>query len=178
MFSNILYIIFDTDDMAQLLLIGYDGIAKCTVVFQQHISGVTFLECLENGLMPKGCLQPPLFYLKNCRQPKHNMCTSESNNQGAISLRHSMSDSTCNRLDKISTDNYHLAEFTKSSHDAYPLTDYIWNQVFTIRFGSRPVVKDTPAALVGNNTSILTGGNPGKKLHCTFQINYTDLFSL
>ena len=153
---------YDLDGSAQLLMIGYDGIAKCTAVFQQHMSLVTFLECLENGLMPKGCLQPPLFYLKNCRKPKH--ITSESglqDRQDPISLHHSTSDSTFNRLDKVSTHNHHLS---KSSDNTDTLTDYIWNQVFTIRYGSRPVANDTLAAVVGSNTSILTGGNPGNIL--------------
>jgi len=138
-------------------MIGYDGIAKCTAVFPQHMSLVTFLECLENGLMPKGCLQPPLFYLKNHRKPKH--VTSESglvDKQYPISLCHSTSDSM---IEKTSTDNYNLTKFPQSSDNSDALTSYIWNQVFTIRCGSQLVVKDTPA--VGSNTSILTGQNPG-----------------
>jgi len=132
-------------------MIGYDGIAKCTAVFPQHMSLVTFLECLENGLMPKGCLQPPLFYLKNHRKPKH--VTSES---GLVDKQYPIS-----LIEKTSTDNYHLTEFPKSSDNSDALTSYIWNQVFIIRCGSQLVVKDTPAVAVGSNTSILTGQNPG-----------------
>eukprot|EP00731_Ephydatia_muelleri_P022689 Em0015g272a len=49
---------------AHLILIGYDGIAHPTIMFYHQPSMFSFLECLENTLLPQGCLEPPLWYLK------------------------------------------------------------------------------------------------------------------
>ena len=47
-----------------MILIGYDGIAHPPLLFPHQPSLFMFLECLENSLLPKGCLEPPLWYLK------------------------------------------------------------------------------------------------------------------
>ncbi|KAL5477266.1 hypothetical protein EMCRGX_G024036 [Ephydatia muelleri] len=44
---------------AHLILIGYDGIAHPTIMFYHQPSMFSFLECLENTLLPQGCLEPP-----------------------------------------------------------------------------------------------------------------------
>ena len=49
---------------AELILIGYDGIAHPPIVFTHQPSLFLFLECLENSLLPRGSLEPPLWYLK------------------------------------------------------------------------------------------------------------------
>ena len=51
-------------DSAEMILIGYDGIALPRMVFLHQPSLFQFLECLENNLLPRGCLEPPLWYIK------------------------------------------------------------------------------------------------------------------
>lgn len=50
---------------AELILIGYDGIAHPPLLFPHQPSFFMFLECLENSLLPQGCLEPPLWYIKD-----------------------------------------------------------------------------------------------------------------
>ena len=47
-----------------MILIGYDGIAFPPILFPHQPSLFMFLECLENSLLPQGCLEPPLWYIK------------------------------------------------------------------------------------------------------------------
>ena len=49
---------------AEMILIGYDGIAFPPILFPHQPSLFMFLECLENSLLPQGCLEPPLWYIK------------------------------------------------------------------------------------------------------------------
>lgn len=49
---------------AEMILIGYDGIAFSPILFPHQPSLFMFLECLENSLLPQGCLEPPLWYIK------------------------------------------------------------------------------------------------------------------
>ena len=54
-----------TGQSAELILIGYDGIALPPLLFPHQPSFFLFLECLENSLLPQGCLEPPLWYIKD-----------------------------------------------------------------------------------------------------------------
>ena len=60
---------------ATLILIGYDGIAFPSLHFPQPASLVHFLEALENGLQPKGCLEPPLWFLKQQQMGEAKPCS-------------------------------------------------------------------------------------------------------
>ena len=53
-----------SDDSAKMILIGYDGIAYPRLIFSHQPSLFQFLECLENNLLPRGSLEPPLWYIK------------------------------------------------------------------------------------------------------------------
>lgn len=55
---------FTAGRSAEMILIGYDGIAFPPILFPHQPSLFMFLECLENSLLPQGCLEPPLWYIK------------------------------------------------------------------------------------------------------------------
>ena len=63
---------------AEMILIGYDGIGLPPLLFPHQPSLFLFLECLENSLLPKGCLEPPLWYLKT---KTNKVCYCSTTNQ-------------------------------------------------------------------------------------------------
>ncbi|XP_064404269.1 small G protein signaling modulator 1-like [Halichondria panicea] len=75
--------------MAEMVLIGSDGIPLPTLFFPHHSSVVLLLECLEDSCYPQRCLDPPLTYrskthksekfppLSNCFS-SYTSCTSTS----------------------------------------------------------------------------------------------------
>ena len=48
-----------------MILVGYDGIATPPLIFHHQSSLLALLECIDTGLLPQGCLEPPLWFLKN-----------------------------------------------------------------------------------------------------------------
>ena len=45
-----------------VVLVGQDGVQRSPIHFPIGGHLLAFLTCLENGLMPNGSLDPPLFY--------------------------------------------------------------------------------------------------------------------
>jgi hypothetical protein len=60
---------------AELIMVGFNGIAYPSLKFPKPSSLVMFLEALENGLHPYGSLEPPLWFL---RQQHANMIPAPS----------------------------------------------------------------------------------------------------
>lgn len=151
------------------MIVNYDGIAIATITFQHYSSVISFLECLESGLLPKGCLQPPLFFLRNHHKTQRKNKSDSSLSNGIITTRHPMSLKKSNsslQLKSASPDPsitapYSSAEVTNVSDDD---TSNIWNQVFAVRCGSRPVAKKPFTSHQGDpkKSSILMGEIPGE----------------
>ena len=149
-------------------MINYDGIAIVTVIFPHYSGVLTFLECLESGLLPKRCLQPPLFYLKN--QPRtQRKNKSESDLSNRIVTVHPVphkGSSSSLQLNIASPDPsitvpHNSIEGTSPSSDDVCSSGHIWNQVFTVWCGSQPVAKKLwPTD--GKKSSILKGEIPGE----------------
>ena len=53
------------DNQYYMILVGYDGIAIAPLIFHHQSSLLAFLECVDSGLLPQGCLEPPVWFLKN-----------------------------------------------------------------------------------------------------------------
>ena len=66
------------EGIAKLILIGYNGIAYPPLHFPQPSSLIHFLEALENGLNPRGCLEPPLWFLKQQQLEKLSVAFSSA----------------------------------------------------------------------------------------------------
>ena len=157
-------------------MVNYDGIAIITVIFQHHSTILNFLECLESSLLPKACLQPPLFYLKSHhRTPRKNkfdhgllngIVTTHpvtlKNSNSSLQLRPESPDPSV-------TAPYSSTEVTIDSNDG---TSHIWNQVFAVRCGSRPAVKKPliPHPGDGKKSSLLMGKIPGELVTCSIYI--------
>ena len=48
-----------------MIFVGFDGIAKPPLIFHHQSTLLNLLECIDNGLLPQGCLEPPVWFLKN-----------------------------------------------------------------------------------------------------------------
>ena len=146
-------------------MVNFDGVAIATIIFQHHSSVLSFLECLESGLLPKGCLQPPLFYLKTHHQTQRKDKSDPDLSNGIItthlvSLKQSNANLHLNTAspDPPVTVPHSSTEVSDASDNT---TDHIWNQVFAVRCGSRPV-PSMPQPMNGKKSSILMGEKPGK----------------
>ena len=147
------------------MMVNFDGVAIATVIFQHHSTILSFLECLESGLLPKGCLQPPLFYLKTHHKTQRKDKFDPNLSNGIItthpvSLKKSNADLQLKTAspDPSVTVPHSSAEVTEASDSS---TSHIWNQVFAVRCGSHPVLL-TPQPRNGKKSSILMGEIPGE----------------
>lgn len=143
-------------------MVNFDGVAIATIIFQHHSTILSFLECLESGLLPKGCLQPPLFYLKTHHQTQRkDKCDPDLSN--GIITTYPVSLKQSNTLNAASPDPsvtvpHSSTEVADTSDNS---TSHIWNQVFAVRCGSHPV-PSTQQPTNGKKSSILMGEIPGK----------------
>lgn len=143
-------------------MVNFDGVAIATIIFQHHSTILSFLECLESGLLPKGCLQPPLFYLKTHHQTQRkDKCDPDLSN--GIITTYPVSLKQSNTLNAASPDPsvtvpHSSTEVADTSDNS---TSHIWNQVFAVRCGSHPV-PSTRQPTNGKKSSILMGEIPGK----------------
>lgn len=153
-------------EKSQLVIVNHDGIPVVTVNFQHHSTILNFLECLESGLLPKGCLQPPLFYLKHHHKTqKKNRSDSDILNGTVNTHPVPMEKSNSSLQLKSASPDLELcmavphgpAKVVNSSEDSI-------GQVFTIWYGSRPVVKKSLSSQFYNDkkSSILMGEIPGE----------------
>ena len=151
------------------MIVNFDGIAIATITFQHYSTVVSFLECLESGLLPKGCLQPPLFFLRNHHKTQRKNKSDSNLTNGIITTRHPMSLKKSNSSLQLKTASpdpsitvpYSSVEVTTVSDDD---SSHIWNQVFAVRCGSRPVARE-PLTLHQSDakkSSILMGEIPGR----------------
>ena len=148
-------------DRAELVMVNSDGIAATVIIFQHHYNIVSFLEHLESGLLPEGCLQPPLFFLRTHRmaQRKNKLDPDSSNriiSAHLVSLNKSNLKSTSPDPSNSVSDSS-----VKDVNAPDNVIGHIWNQVFAVRCGSQPVVKKSPPS-DGKKSSILKGEIPGK----------------
>ena len=148
-------------DRAQLVMVNSDGIAVTIIIFKNHYTIVSFLEHLESGLLPEGCLQPPLFFLRTHRmeQRKNKLDSNSSDriiNAHLASLKRS--NLKCESPDPSISVSDSSAKVASASDN---VIGQIWNQVFEVRCGSHPVVKISPPT-DGKTSSILKGELPGK----------------
>ena len=148
------------------MMVNFDGVAIATIIFQYHSTILSFLECLESGLLPKGCLQPPLFYLKTHHRTQRKDKSDPDLSDRIITTQPlSVKKSNSNSQSKSASPDpsvavpHSSAEVTNASDNS---TCHIWNQVFAVRCGSHPVV--TPQLANGKKSSILMGEIPGKFL--------------
>ena len=146
-------------------MVNFDGVAIATIIFQHHSTILSFLECLESGLLPKGCLQPPLFYLKTHHHTQRkDKCDPDLSN--GIITTHPVSLKQSNAsLHLITAPPDPSVNAPHSSTEVADASDnstsHIWNQVFAVRCGSHPVPL-TPQPTNVKKSSILMGETPGK----------------
>ena len=48
-----------------MIMVGYDGIASSPLIFHHQSALLNLLESMDSGLLPQGCLEPPVWFLKN-----------------------------------------------------------------------------------------------------------------
>jgi len=132
---------------ARMSLIGYDGIAYPSIIFSHHPSLFHFLECLENSLLPQGCLEPPLWYIKE------QTTKANKSNLGAA-------------LQMISGTSVEEERWFEGLEG--------WNQVFRVRYGSRqqetrvnfkPVIEVKPSPHIHQlplNMAVYPPSQPGE----------------
>lgn len=134
---------------AKLILIGYNGIAYPPLLFPQPSSLVHFLEALENGLHPQGCLEPPLWFLKQQHREKISVALSSALRSVLTIIMYSIQ--CCLQLNGLC-----LHVCRSFSGDLSPDDDLpsIWNQVFRVRFNKRTV--QTPDD-IANQPGIASG---------------------
>ncbi|XP_019848772.1 PREDICTED: small G protein signaling modulator 1-like [Amphimedon queenslandica] len=97
---------------SELIMIGYNGIAYPSLMFPQSSSMLRFLESLENALHPRGCLEPPLWFLR--QQHQRNRPNSLSSTIKKIAVYGSTEDPL---------------EATPTDWELPP----VWSQVFRVR---------------------------------------------
>jgi hypothetical protein len=107
---------------AELIMVGFNGIAYPSLKFPKPSSLVMFLEALENGLHPYGSLEPPLWFL---RQQHANMIPAPSDIiRSVVSPSHPLNSFTLSnqvfrvRFSKSSTSNNETEELEWMESDA------------------------------------------------------------
>ena len=53
------------DNQYFMIMVGYDGIASSPLIFHHQSALLNLLESMDSGLLPQGCLEPPVWFLKN-----------------------------------------------------------------------------------------------------------------
>lgn len=117
---------------SEIILIGYNGIAYPMLSFPQPSSLIHFLEAMENGLHPRGCLEPPLWFL---RQPQKFRKRSDDATISSTIRNIAVHGSP--------TAPVPVSSMSLLNEEGFPAT---WNQVFRVRFSRQERVNgDTTA---------------------------------
>ena len=118
-------------------MVGYDGIAHPPLLFPHQPSFFLFLECLENSLLPQGCLEPPLWYIKDK--------TSKVSRWAWLFGGRGSPVASCplqaKNLAHKKGSNHRRTAKVKDEGEWFEAME-VWNQVFRIRYGPRPQTEE------------------------------------